>query len=165
MEELAPERWADFAVVVGGASAALTGLLFVAISINIGRIGPSISLRSRGAQTLVLFAVTLVVSILLAVPAQPPAVLGAELVGLAVVAGGGLLVLDRRAKREQDTPQLARTLDVVSPNVVTLALVAAAGVVVITGHGWGLYLLAPSSVIGIVGGIVSAWLLLTKLGD
>ena len=59
MEELALERWTDFAVVVGGASAALTGLLFVAISINVASVGRSISLRSRGAQTLVLFASTL----------------------------------------------------------------------------------------------------------
>jgi hypothetical protein len=165
VEELALERWTDFAVVVGGASAALTGLLFVAISINIGAIGRSISLRSRGAQTLVLFAVTLVVSILLSVPAQPAAVLGGELVSLAVIAGGGLLTLDRRAKREQDTPKLARTLGVVSPNAVTLLLTAAAGVVVITGHAWGLYLLVPSTVIGIVGGLVNAWLFLTTLGE
>jgi hypothetical protein len=68
-------------------------------------------------------------------------------------------------REQQDTQQLARTLDVVSPNVVTLLLTAAAGIVVITGHEWGLYLLVPSTVIGIVGGIANAWLFLTTLRE
>ncbi len=165
MEELALERWTDFAVVVGGASAALTGLLFVAISINVRTMNRSISLRSRGAQTLVLFLVTLVVSIVLAVPGQGFVAFGAELLAVVVVAGAGLLTLDRRAKREAETPPLARTLDVASPNVVTLALVATAGVVILTGHAWGLYLLVPSTVIAIVGGVANAWLFLTQLGE
>jgi hypothetical protein len=158
-------EWTDFAVVVGGASAALTGLLFVAISINIGPIGRSISLRSRGAQTLVLFALPLVASIVLAVPDQAPLALGVELVVVVGIAGAGLLALDRRAEREPDSPPLAATLDHVSPNIITLALTAAAGVLLITDHEWGLYLLVPSTLIGIVGGIVNAWLFLTKIGD
>ena len=158
-------EWTDFAVVVGGASAALTGLLFVAISINIGPIGRSISLRSRGAQTLVLFAVPLVVSIVLAVPARVPVALGIELVVVVAVAGAGLLALDRRAEREPDSPPLASTLDHVTPNIITLVLTGATGVLLITDHEWGLYLLVPSTVIGIVGGIANAWLFLTKIGD
>jgi hypothetical protein len=165
MAEEAVARWTDFAVVVGGASAALTGLLFVAISINTGPIGRSISLRSRGGQTLVLFAVTLVVSILLAVPDQGLLALGIELLAVVVLAGAGLLTLDRRAKREKETPALARTLDFASPNVLTLALIAAAGIVVLTGRAWGLYLLVPSTVIAIVGGVTNAWLFLTKIDD
>jgi hypothetical protein len=163
--EAAIERWTDFAVVVGGASAALTGLLFVAISINVGPIGRSISLRSRGGQTLILFAVTLVVSIVLAVPGQTLVVLGIELLGIVAAAGASLLVLDRRAKREEESPALARTLDLASPNVVTLLTIAAAGVVVLTDHAWGLYLLVPSTVIAIVGGVTNAWLFLTKIGE
>jgi hypothetical protein len=165
VEEPALEGWTDFAVVVGGASAALTGLLFVAISINVNTIGRSIGLRSRGGQTLILFAVTLVVSIVLAVPGQGLLALGIELLAVVVIAGVSLLVLDRRAKREAQSPPLAHTLDVASPNVVTLVIIAAAGVVVLTGHAWGLYLLVPSTVIAIVGGVANAWLFLTKLGD
>jgi hypothetical protein len=31
-----PEQWRDFLVMVGGAAAALTGLVFVALSLNLG---------------------------------------------------------------------------------------------------------------------------------
>ena len=46
-------RWANFAVLVGGASAALTGLLFVAVSLNLDRILGSAPLRAAAAQTLI----------------------------------------------------------------------------------------------------------------
>jgi hypothetical protein len=51
----APELWHDFAVTVGGLAGALTGLLFVALSIKSAALEASIALRSRAGQTLVLF--------------------------------------------------------------------------------------------------------------
>ena len=53
--EPAAESWANFALVVGGASAALTGPLFVAVSFNARRIAEHPALRASAGQTLVLF--------------------------------------------------------------------------------------------------------------
>jgi hypothetical protein len=50
-----PEMWHDFGVTVGGLAGALTGLLFVAVSIKSDTLAKSRSLSSRAAQTLVLF--------------------------------------------------------------------------------------------------------------
>jgi hypothetical protein len=83
--------WADFAVAVVGASAALTGLLFVAVSINIEAILATGALTGRALSTMLLFVVPLVVGILVLVPEQPLTALGLELVVTGVVAGGGLL--------------------------------------------------------------------------
>jgi hypothetical protein len=44
---------ADYAVIVGGASAALVGLLFVAVSIKVDVIVRSVALRARAALFLV----------------------------------------------------------------------------------------------------------------
>ena len=44
------DQWVNFAVLVGGASAALTGLLFVAVSLNLERIAASPLLREAAAK-------------------------------------------------------------------------------------------------------------------
>ena len=79
--------WGDFATIAGSASGALTGLLFVAVSINRDRVTAHPALRSQAGQTLVLFLLPLIISIALVVPGTPHSVLGLELVVIAVVAG------------------------------------------------------------------------------
>ena len=75
---------------------ALTGLLFVAVSLHSGALSKSRSLASRAAQTLVLFMTPAIAAVLLTAP-QPAAALGAEQLALAAVFGVTLFILDRRA--------------------------------------------------------------------
>src|SRR6202034_4685257 len=75
-----PADWQDFAEMIGGASGALTGLLFVAVSLNATRIAGHQGLRASATQTLVLFLVPLVIAAALLTPDQPDWVLGAELI-------------------------------------------------------------------------------------
>jgi hypothetical protein len=70
--------WTDFAVVVGAATAALLGLLFVAVSIRVETIAKSAALRNRSAQTLSLLLTGLLTGVLLAVPDQRKWALGIE---------------------------------------------------------------------------------------
>jgi hypothetical protein len=55
---------------MGAATAALLGLLFVAVSIRVETIAKSAELRNRSAQTLTLLLTGLLVAALLAVPDQ-----------------------------------------------------------------------------------------------
>ncbi len=91
------KAWDTFAQITGSA-AALTGLLFVAVSIKITSIARSQELRNRAAQTLSLFGTVLIISVLIGIPGQAYRTLGAELVVLAVITGAGLRLLNRRAK-------------------------------------------------------------------
>jgi hypothetical protein len=95
----AMDGWGDYAVIVGGASAALLGLLFVAVSIKVDVVVRSVALRARAAQTMTLFLVALLAAIILGIPAQPLWVFGVLVSALGVVAATALSVLDRRAGR------------------------------------------------------------------
>jgi hypothetical protein len=63
--------WTGFGTVVATVAATLTGLLFVAVSINLRRILEYPNLPGRAGQTLVMFSIPLVFSILLADPGRP----------------------------------------------------------------------------------------------
>jgi hypothetical protein len=161
------QDWVPFATVVGAAAASLTGLLFVAVSIRIGVIAGSSELRNRAAQTLLLFGTVLVISIVLAIPGQGYGPLGAELIALGATAGAGMLALDRRARSDPSasgSQTIGHVLDVIAPNAVTSVLVLASGAILAAGVHAGLYVLVVPIVAALVGGVASAWLLLTRIG-
>ncbi len=158
-------EWDTFAVVLGGSAGALVGLLFVAMSIHAGRISGSADLRNRAAQTLVVFATLLLVALLLSIPLQPDWLLGAELLVLAVTVGIVLVVLDQRAGQSSSRSPIARTLQTVNPSTLTAVGVALTGVLMLCGIGWADFVLVPTACAAMVGGLASAFLLLTKLTD
>jgi hypothetical protein len=57
---------------------------------------------------------------------------------------------------------LARTLDLTTPTLSTSLLTEIAGVTLIVGGG-GLYWLVPALILALVGGMLTAWLLLVRL--
>jgi hypothetical protein len=165
------ENWSTFAEVVGAAAAGLTGLLFVAVSIRIDVIAKSQELRNRAAQTLALFVTVLFIAILLAIPGQSVRLLGAEVLALAAISGGAMIVLDRRASVGSDAQSatghaLALLLDAVAPNAITSVLLVIAGCLLVFGRRTaGLDLLVLPVLVALSGGVISAWLLLTKVAQ
>jgi hypothetical protein len=159
------EAWGTFAEISGSAAAALTGLLFVAVSIRITYIARSQELRNRAAQTLSLFGTVLIISVLITIPRQAYRTLGAELVVLAVIIGTGFYILDRRAKGDRSNQAIAPVLEAVTPTGVTSLLLLAAGIVLVLGVPAGLYVLVGPVLVALVGGVTSAWLFLTKITE
>jgi uncharacterized membrane protein len=155
-----PGMWHDFGVTIGGLAGALTGLLFVAVSIKSDALATSRSLRFRAAQTLVLFMTSVLAAILLVAP-QPGDALGGELVALAAVSGATLYVLDRRGGHDE-TSRVARYIERASPNLITSVLFGLAGITFLASAGGGLYWLIPAVVTGLAGGVINAWLFLVR---
>ncbi|HEY7279052.1 MAG TPA: hypothetical protein VH594_24000 [Trebonia sp.] len=156
-----PDMWHDFGVTVGGLAGALTGLLFVAVSLKSDTLAKSLSLRSRAAQTLVLLMTPALSAIVLVAP-QPGGALGGELLALAALSGATLYVLDRRGGHDQ-TSGVARYIERASPNTITSVLFGAAGITFLVTAGGGLYWLIPATVFGLVGGVINAWLFLVRV--
>ena len=153
--------WLGFGEALAAVTGALTGLLFVALSVKGEVLAKSRSLSSRAAQTLVLFMTSVLVAVLLVAP-QPPEALGWELLAVAVVSGIGLLILDRRAGHGSDQ-RVARYIERFSPNTITAVLVGVAGFTFLLKAGGGLYWLIPAAVASLIGGVVNAWLFLVKV--
>jgi hypothetical protein len=156
--------WRDFAVTTGGLAGALTGLLFVAVSLHSAALAKSVSLSSRAAQTLVLFVTPAISAVVLTAP-QPAAALGGELLATAAVSGTALYVLDRRAGHDLSGGVVVRYIERASPNRLTALLVAVAGASFLVKAGGGLYWMIPAVLAGLVGGVVNAWLFLLKVPD
>jgi hypothetical protein len=155
-----PGMWHDFGVTIGSLAGALTGLLFVAVSIKSETLAKSRSLSSRAAQTLVLFMTSALAAIFLVAP-QPGAALGGELVALAAASATALYVLDRRGGHDQ-TSRVARYVERASPNLITSVLYGVAGVTFLVTGGGGLYWLIPAAVASLAGGVINAWLFLIR---
>jgi hypothetical protein len=75
--------------------------------------------------------------------------------------------LDRRAQgaqgRPDSTPRLAVLLHTAVSNSITLVLLAVAALLLVFGLHAGLYVLVAPVIVAFAGGVVSAWLLLTRL--
>jgi len=155
--------WLGFGEALAAVAGALTGLLFVALSVKGDVLAASRSLSSRAAQTLVLFMTSVLIAVLLVAP-QPPAALGSELLAVAVVSGIALFILDRRAGHGSDQ-RAARYVERFSPNTITAVLVAVAGLTFLVKAGGGLYWLIPATVASLLGGVVNAWLFLVRVAS
>ena len=153
--------WLGFGEALAAVAGALTGLLFVAVSVKSDTLAASRSLSSRAAQTLVLFMTSVLIALLLVVP-QPPVALGWELLAVAVVSGTALLILDRRAGHGADQG-VASFVERFSPNSITAVLVGIAGLTFLLRTGGGLYWLIPATVASLLGGVVNAWMFLIKV--
>jgi hypothetical protein len=153
--------WRDFGGSVASLAGALTGLLFVAVSIKSEVLAGSRSLTSRAAQTLVLFVTPAITAVLLVAP-QPGSALGAELLAVAAASGTVLIVLDQRAGHDPESG-VARYIKRASPNSITSVLIGVAGLTFLLKAGGGLYWMIPAVLAGLIGGVVNAWLFLVRV--
>jgi hypothetical protein len=93
------DGWGELFLAEAGASAALAGLLFVAISINLTKILEVRGLVGRAGEAIVLLVAVLIVSTLVLVPDQPRVALGTELLVTGLLAWSILVVIHARAVR------------------------------------------------------------------
>jgi modulator of FtsH protease len=99
-----PEQWHDMFVAMAGAAAALTGLIFVAVSINLERVLKFPALPPRAVETLSILVGLLVLSVFVLIPGQSLTALGAEILVLGVILGTALLVKRIRLPRAAGQP-------------------------------------------------------------
>ena len=80
------DGWSEFNVAMVGATAALAGLLIVAMSVNIGEIMKTATLPSRAAAAIATLVVAIVATALGLVPDQPHWLYGVEVLAATLIA-------------------------------------------------------------------------------
>jgi hypothetical protein len=156
-----PSQWTDFFVAVAGASAALAGLLFVAVSINLERILGEAGLPDRALETVMLLLGALVVSIFGLIPGQSAGALGLELLVLGIFLA--FVIARLPLIREEGTQPRAWLISRWGIRLAGSVPLIIGGASLLTSDGGGLYWIVAGVVFAIVGAVANAWVLLVEI--
>lgn len=162
-----PAPWQTFFVMTGGAAAALTGLLFVAMSLHARTIMDNLFYRNRAVTTLMSLTTQLLLSGAVLIPGQSLTAVGAEVEAAAAF----FLAITIRAilTRGPDTgsapmPWTRRIVELVG-GAAWNVLFNAAGISLLIRAGGGFYLLAAVMFVMFGWNIYVAWVLITEVSE
>ena len=162
MNGYATAGWESFFVAEVGGAAALTGLIFVAVSINLTKILAYVQLPRRAAEALVMLTSVLAIASLALVPGQSRVLLGLEITAVALLAWIYPIVLQRRDARLPENKLDWVVKRALTHQIATLPLLVA-GLSVLAGAGGGLYWLVPGTLLSFAGALFNAWVLLVEI--
>jgi modulator of FtsH protease len=158
-----PEGWGDFLVAETGASAALAGLLFVGLSLNLERILQYPALPNRAFTALVLLMTVLVTSSLMLLPGQGRTAVGIEILVITAVLwawGTRSDVLEYRDKHYYALASFA--IDATLFQIAVLPYLIGA-ILILAGGPAGFYVVAASIILSFIKAVVDAWILLVEI--
>lgn len=154
--------WANFFVAELGAAAALTGLVIVAISINLKEILKTSSLPGRAIETLAMLVAILFAATFGLIPGQPQPVLGGEWVLVGAVLWAIMASAQFRTKRATGEPAWSLPLRFLLGQCASLPYIVA-GASLASGAAGGVYWLVPATVFCVFGGMFNTWVLLVEI--
>lgn len=157
------EGWTDFNVAMVGATAALAGLLIVAMSVNIATIMTSATLPPRAAASIAALLLALVAGAFGLMPGQPDLVYGVEVLIATLIAGAfqwhAIRVIIRK-----DPVSVSDRVAKSAMGVLPIAAFFAGAVLLLAGAApAGLIAVAVGSVLAVVASILMAWVVLVEV--
>jgi hypothetical protein len=157
------EAWANFFIAQCGASAALLGLLFVSVSLNLSRIIAFPALPGRALTAMLLLIAVLVVSSLMLIPGQTVVANGLEVLCVGLPTCVSTAVIGIRGIRDT-TPDHRR--EFVS-SLLFLAIATLpypfAGLLFLSANPAAPYVIAAAMVLSFLKSFLDAWVLLIEI--
>jgi hypothetical protein len=154
-----PDAWHDFYLMVGGAAAVLTGLIFVAVSLHLRPVLRDRWHRARAGSSLLALICVVLISGAVLIPGQSSAALGLEVAIVALVSPAytirGVTHLPRGRRLGSSVELLV--------GLVGAALAVLGGISLMTHEGGGLWLLLPGAAIALGSSVWNAWRLMVDV--
>ena len=155
-----PAVWTDFANTVAGGAAALAGLLFVGLSLNLSEILEFQGVPSRAAATLGLTVAILLTAIFVATPGQGAVALSIEIAALGLVTAA---LVAAAMRHQRAGPHRGRVLTSMVMLLLPALLLMIAAVSLWSGRGGGLYWVTAAVTTGFVAATANAWVLVVEI--
>jgi len=155
--------WSTYLSAQASASASLTGLVFVAVSINLTRVISVPGLVGRAAESIIQLFGVFILSTAALIPGQSVVWLGAEILALASAFWLLQTVLQAiYTRRRKGHPLLWLVSRVVQTQLGSVPFFVS-GVLLIRGSPAGLYWLVPGFIFSLASGVTNAWVLLVEI--
>jgi hypothetical protein len=159
------DGWSEFNVAMVGATAALAGLLIVAMSVNIAEIMKSPTLPARAAASIATLVLAIVAGAFGLIPGQSEVAYGIEVVVAAALAAifqwHAVQVI---ARAPGASPVRGERFLKSVAGIIPIAAFLVGGVLVAVGQiGAGLVFIGVGSVLAIIAAILMAWVVLVEV--
>ncbi len=156
-------EWQTFFAVQAGAAATLTGLVFVAVSINLNKIIAIPGLVGRAGESLVQFLQVFFLCTAALIPRQPAMAVAVEILAIALLSWIIQTAAHiRYAKARAGHPLTWLVVRIVQTQLAGVPFFVA-GIYLLLGLPAGLYWLVPGFVFSFVAGVGNAWVLLIEI--
>jgi hypothetical protein len=152
--------WHDYFIVVGGGAAALTGLVFVAMTLHLDEIVDDPVHRHRARTILTGLTAVFIRCALALMGGQNGQAIAVELIGVLLVVEFVLYRSIRQAMLSADQVVLLRALG----SFACLVLEQIGALILFAGNVWGLYIVGVGMMSSFIFMVTGAWLLLVGVG-
>lgn len=156
-------EWQTFFSVNAGAAATLTGLVFVAVSINLNRILSVPGLPGRAVESILQFLQVFFLCTSALVPRQPAVALAVEILVIAILSWGLQVATHvKYAKSRSGHPLTWLVIRIVQTHLAGIPFLVC-GIYLSMGSSAGLYWLVPGFLFSFLAGVANAWVLLVEI--
>ncbi len=155
--------WVSFSMASAGAAAALTGLIFVGLSINISQILSNSALIDRAFISIILLITALVISLLHLIPGQSNIMFGFEIIFSGFVSWAVVSKKDINIYRSKNQKFKKLYLFNMAIDQISLIPYIVAGILILANCDCAGYWIAAGMIFSFSKAILDSWVLLVEI--